>query len=253
MQLSDAKVIVTGGAKGLGAATAKYMAGQGAQVTIFDMDEEGAALTAAGHDTIRALSLDVTDEAACAAAIDSAAQTMGGITAAVNCAGIATGIKTMGRDGPHPLGAFRKVIDINLVGSFNVARLAAAKMADNDPNADGERGVIVNTASIAAFEGQKGQVAYAASKAGIAGMSLPMARDLGSLGIRVCAIAPGIFRTPMLEGLGQEIMDGLAKDVVFPKRLGRPEEYAQLAGFIISAPYLNGETIRLDGALRMPG
>jgi NAD(P)-dependent dehydrogenase (short-subunit alcohol dehydrogenase family) len=253
MQLSEAKVIVTGGAKGLGAATAKYMAGQGAQVTIFDMDEEAGALTAATHEKIRCLAVDVTDEDACAAAIDNAADHMGGITAVVNCAGIATGIKTMGRDGPHPLGAFRKVIDINLVGSFNVARLSAAKMADNTPNADGERGVIVNTASVAAFEGQKGQVAYAASKAGIAGMSLPMARDLGSLGIRVCAIAPGIFRTPMLEGLGQEIMDGLAKDVVFPRRLGRPEEYAELAGFIVSAPYLNGETIRLDGALRMPG
>jgi NAD(P)-dependent dehydrogenase (short-subunit alcohol dehydrogenase family) len=253
MDLSEAKVIVTGGGKGLGAATAKHMAGQGAQVTIFDMDAEASALTAASHDNIRALSLDVTDEDACAAAIDNAAEQMGGITAVVNCAGIALGIKTMGRDGPHPLGSFRKVIDINLVGSFNVARLAAAKMAENDPNADGERGVIVNTASIAAFDGQKGQVAYAASKAGIAGMSLPMARDLGGLGIRVCAIAPGIFLTPMLEGLGQEIMDGLAKDVVFPKRLGRPEEYARLAGFILSSPYLNGETIRLDGALRMQG
>jgi len=253
MDLSEAKVIVTGGGKGLGAATAHFMAGQGAQVTIFDMDAEASALTAASHESIRALSLDVTDDDACAAAIDNAAEQMGGITAVVNCAGIALGIKTMGRDGPHPLGAFRKVIDINLVGSFNVSRLASAKMAENDPNADGERGVIVNTASIAAFDGQKGQVAYAASKAGIAGMSLPMARDLGGLGIRVCAIAPGIFLTPMLEGLGQEIMDGLAKDVVFPKRLGRPEEYARLAGFIISSPYLNGETIRLDGALRMQG
>jgi len=251
MELSDAKLIVTGGAKGLGAATAQHLAGQGAQVTIFDMDQTAGALVAASHDNIRCLAVDVTSEEACTNAVTAAKDSMGGVTGVVNCAGIAAGIKTMGRDGPHPLDLFRKVIDINLVGSFNVTRLATAAMAENTPNADGERGVVINTASIAAYDGQKGQVAYAASKAGIAGMSLPMARDLGSLGIRVCAIAPGIFRTPMLEGLGQEIMDGLAKDVIFPKRLGRPEEYAKLAAFILQSPYLNGETIRLDGALRM--
>ena len=251
MDLAEAKVIITGGAKGLGAATAQHMAGQGAKVTIFDMDKTAGALVAASHDNIRCLAVDVTDEAPAANAVTAAAEGMGGITAVVNCAGIAAGMKIFGRDGPHTLDTFRKVIDINLVGSFNVTRLAVAVMSENTPNAEGERGVIVNTASIAAYDGQKGQVAYAASKAGIAGMSLPMARDLGSLGIRVCAIAPGIFRTPMLEGLGPEIMQSLAKDVIFPHRLGRPEEYAQLAAFILAAPYLNGETIRLDGALRM--
>lgn len=251
MKLSDVKAIVTGGGKGLGAATATYLAAQGARVTLFDMDAAAGSAMADTHPNISAITVDVTDEAACDAAVTQACSDMGGLNAVVNCAGIAMGIKTMGRDGPHPLGSFRKVIDINLIGSFNVARLAAAAMAGNAPDEDGQRGVIVNTASVAAFEGQKGQVAYAASKAGIAGMSLPIARDLASIGVRCCAIAPGIFHTPMLEGLGPEVLDGLAKDVVFPKRLGKPQEYAELAGFILSAPYLNGEIIRLDGALRM--
>lgn len=247
MDLSQCKAIVTGGASGLGAAVVAHLADQGAGVAIFDL--AGPADAPAGVSVHR---VDVTDEDAVAAAVRNAAAAMGGVTAAVNCAGIATGARTVGRDGPHPLAAFQRTVDINLVGAFNVARLAAAEMAKNEPNADGERGVIVNTASVAAFDGQKGQAAYAASKAGVAGLSLPVARDLGSLGIRCCAIAPGIFRTPMLEGLGEEIMDGLAADVIFPRRLGRPEEFARLAGFIISCAYLNGETIRLDGALRMP-
>lgn len=241
MDITQSRIIVTGGASGLGAACAAHFRALGAQVSVFDLKAEGQD----------AYTVDVTSEDDAARAVAAAAHAMGGITAAVNCAGIATGARTVGRDGPHDLGLFRKTIDINLVGSFNIARLAAAEMAKNTPNADGERGVIVNTASIAAFDGQKGQAAYAASKAGIAGMSLPMARDLAGLGIRACAIAPGIFLTPMLEGLGQGIIDGLSADVTFPKRLGRPEEFAQLAAFIIGAPYLNGETIRIDGALRM--
>lgn len=194
---------------------------------------------------------DVTDEASVASALDTATKAMGRITTAVNCAGIALGIKTVGRDGPHPLGAFQKTIDINLVGSFNVSRLAAAAMAKNDPDADGARGVIINTASIAAFDGQKGQAAYAASKGGIVGMTLPMARDLASSGIRVMAIAPGIFMTPMLAGLPDDVQASLAADVPNPARLGDPKEYARLAAFIVEMGYLNGEVIRLDGALRM--
>jgi NAD(P)-dependent dehydrogenase (short-subunit alcohol dehydrogenase family) len=250
MQISDTKAIVTGAASGLGEATARALSEGGAAVTILDRDEaRGAAVAAeigAGFQRV-----DVTDEASAGAAVSAAAQAMGGITACINCAGIATGEKTVGREGPHDLGTFRRTIDINLVGSFNIARLAAAEMAKNAPDAGGERGVIVNTASVAAFDGQKGQAAYAASKAGIAGMTLPMARDLASLGIRVMAIAPGIFRTPMLIGLGEEIMNGLAADVTCPRRLGEPSEYAELVKFILTCGYLNGEVIRLDGALRM--
>jgi len=241
MDISKGKLIVTGGASGLGAACAAHFRGLGAQVSVFDLRAEGPG----------AYSVDVTSGDAVEQAVAQASAAMGGITGVVNCAGIATGARTVGKSGPHDLDLFQKTIDINLIGSFNVSRLAAAEMAKNDPNADGERGVIVNTASVAAFDGQKGQAAYAASKAGIAGMSLPMARDLGSLGIRVCAIAPGIFLTPMLEGLGEDIIAGLSADVLFPKRLGKPEEFAQLAAFIIGAAYLNAETIRMDGGLRM--
>ncbi|WP_227285513.1 SDR family NAD(P)-dependent oxidoreductase [Boseongicola sp. H5] len=252
MEISTAKAIVTGGASGLGEACVRHLAGQGAQVTIFDLEAARGSAVADELSGVRFAEVDVTEDAATVSAVAEAAEAMGGLTAVINCAGIATGAKTVGRDGPHPLDRFQRTIDINLVGAFNVLRLAAAEMARNTPNDDGERGVIVNTASVAAFEGQKGQAAYAASKAGVAGMSLPVARDLASLGIRCCAIAPGIFHTPMLEGLGQDIMDGLAADVIFPKRLGRPEEFARLAAFILTCPYLNGETIRLDGALRMP-
>ena len=171
--------------------------------------------------------------------------------AAVNCAGIAYAIKTVGKDGPHPLDVFRRTIDVNLVGSFNVARLAAVQMARNSPEPDGARGVIVNTASVAAFDGQKGQAAYSASKGGVVGMTLPMARDLASSGIRVMTIAPGIFLTPMLQSLSEEVQQQLAADVPNPPRLGDPSEYGRLAGFIVEMGYLNGEVIRLDGALRM--
>ena len=251
MDIANAKVIVTGGASGLGAATARYLAATGAQVTVFDRDSaKGAEM--AELPGIGFAQVDVTSEASVAAGVAQAVAEMGAITAVVNCAGIVTGAKTVGSKGPFPLDAFQRTIDINLVGAFNVARLAAVEMAKNDPTADGERGVIVNTASIAAFDGQKGQAAYSASKAGIAGLSLPMARDMGTLGIRVNAIAPGLFLTPMLESLGPEMMETLAKDVIFPRRLGNPEEFARLARFMIEMPYLNGETIRLDGALRLP-
>ena len=250
MHIDQTAAIITGAASGLGEATARHFRARGAQVTMLDRD---AARGRAVADEIGAqfIETDVTDEPSVQAAIAAAHKAMGRITAAINCAGIATGARTLGRDGPHPLNAFRRAIDINLVGSFNVARLAAAEMAKNDPAPDGTRGVIVNTASIAAFDGQKGQTAYAASKGGIVGMTLPMARDLTREGIRVMAIAPGIFGTPMLRGLPQEVQDDLAAGVPFPKRLGDPDEFAALARFIVECDYLNGEVIRLDGALRM--
>ncbi|MEL6617444.1 MAG: SDR family NAD(P)-dependent oxidoreductase [Pseudomonadota bacterium] len=250
MQLNTTKAVVTGGASGLGEATARHFAQGGAQVTILDRDAARGPQVAAdigGHFA----ETDVTDEGSVQAAIDLALDRMGGLNAAVNCAGIALGIKTVGRDGPHPLPAFQKTIDINLVGSFNVARLAATTMTANDPEPDGARGVIINTASIAAFDGQKGQAAYAASKGGVVGMTLPMARDLAKDGIRVMTIAPGIFTTPMLAGLPDDVQAQLAADVPNPARLGDPSEYARLAGFIVEMGYLNGEVIRLDGALRM--
>lgn len=241
MDIRSAKAVITGAASGLGAATARHFREMGAAVTILDR-ADGSALAAEIGAGVQ--QVDVTDETSVTAALDAATAAMGGLNVAVNCAGIATSEKTLGRDGPHGLDSFRRTLDINLTGSFNVARLAAARMDQG--------GVIVNTASIAAFDGQKGQPAYAASKAGIAGLSLPMARDLARNGIRVMAIAPGIFRTPMLEGLGEEIMAELAKDVVYPTRLGDPAEYAALARVIVECDYLNGTTIRLDGALRMP-
>jgi NAD(P)-dependent dehydrogenase (short-subunit alcohol dehydrogenase family) len=250
MKLATTAAIVTGGASGLGEATARHFAAHGASVTLLDRDADRGAAVAAdigGH----FVAADVTDEASVQAAIDTAMAKMGRISAAVNCAGIAYGIKTVGRDGAHPLDAFQRTVDINLVGSFNVARLAAVAMAANDPEPDGARGVIINTASVAAYDGQKGQVAYAASKGGIVGMTLPMARDLASTGIRVMTIAPGIFMTPMLGGLPQEVQQQLAADVPCPPRLGDPAEYAGLAGFIVESGYLNGEVIRIDGALRM--
>lgn len=250
MLMQDTAAVITGGASGLGEATARLFRSSGAQVTILDRDTargEGVAAEIGAH----FVTTDVTSEDSVKAAIAHAAQKMGKINATINCAGVGTAEKTLGKDGPHSLDHYNRVIGINLVGTFNVARLAAVEMAKNAPSEDGQRGVIVNTASVAAFDGQKGQVAYASSKAGIAGMSLPMARDLSREGIRVMAIAPGIFLTPMLMGLPQEVQDQLAADVVCPRRLGRPEEYAALARFIVESGYLNGETIRIDGALRM--
>jgi len=250
MQITETAAIITGGASGLGEATARHFRLHGAQVTLLDRDTARGTAVA---DEIGATfaETDVTNEASVSAAIATAQAAMGRITAAINCAGIVAGEKTLGRDGPHSLAAFQRTIDINLVGSFNVARLAAARIAQNDPLPDGTRGVIINTSSIAAFDGQKGQTAYAASKGGIYGLSLPMARDLARDGIRVNAIAPGIFLTPMLQGLPQDVQDSLAQDVTFPKRLGDPDEFAALARFMVECDYLNGEVIRLDGALRM--
>ena len=250
MKLATTRAVITGGASGLGEATARHFRNAGAEVTIFDRDADRGHRIA---DSIGAhfAQTDVTSEESVQAAITLASERMNGITACVNCAGIAHAIKTVGRDGPHPIAAFQSTVDINLVGSFNVSRLAAAEIAKTDPAPDGARGVIINTASIAAFDGQKGQAAYAASKGGIVGMTLPMARDLASLGIRVMAIAPGIFMTPMLAGLREEAQVQLAADVPNPARLGQPDEYARLAGFIVEMGYLNGEVIRLDGALRM--
>lgn len=246
MDLSNCRAVVTGGASGLGAATAAHFRDRGAEVVVLDRDPAGAdAAAAVGAGFAQA---DVTDEDSVATALAGAVGLMGGIDVCVNCAGIATGEKTLGRDGPHRLDSFRRTVEINLIGSFNVLRLAAEIMARNGRD---RNGVIVNTASIAAFDGQKGQAAYAASKAGIAGMTLPLARDLAGQGIRVCAIAPGIFGTPMLRGLPDEVQDSLAAEVTFPKRLGDPLEYARMAAFIVENDYLNGETIRIDGALRM--
>ena len=250
MEISEARVVISGGASGLGEATARYFASQGAKVILLDRDVERGPSVAAQINGYF-VHTDVTDDKSVTDAVASAVTQMGGINVAVNCAGIAVGIKTVGRDGPHPLDAFQRTIDINLVGSFNLGRVAAAAMALNEPGPDNGRGVIINTASIAAFDGQKGQAAYAASKGGIVGMTLPMARDLASTGIRVMTIAPGIFKTPMLAGLPEEVQANLAADVPNPVRLGDPSEYARLAGFIVEMEYLNGEVIRLDGALRM--
>ncbi|WP_234853416.1 SDR family NAD(P)-dependent oxidoreductase [Paracoccus everestensis] len=239
MELRNSRAIVTGGASGLGAATAAWFREQGATVVILDRD--------AGDDPNH-VQADVTSADSTAAAIAQAVDRMGGIDICVNCAGVVIGERTVGRNGPHDLDAFRRVVDVNLIGSFNVLRLAAAEMAGNGRT---ENGVIVNTASVAAFDGQKGQAAYAASKAAIAGMTLPLARDLAGLGIRVCAIAPGIFATPMLRGLPPDVQNGLAAEVTFPPRLGDPREFARMAAHIVENAYLNGEVIRLDGALRM--
>ena len=253
MKIDNAVAVVTGGASGLGEATVRNFVAGGGRVAIFDLNEErGDKVAGELGDAASFHRADVTDEASIAAALDAAAAAHGRIQICVNCAGIGVAMKTMGKDGPHPLKLFKSVIDINLVGTFNVLRLAAERMADNEPGDDGERGVIINTASVAAFDGQKGQVAYSASKGGIVGMTLPIARDLAFYGIRVCAIAPGLFLTPLFEGLGEEVCEKLAADVTFPKRLGKPSEYADLARAIVENPYFNGETIRLDGAIRLP-
>jgi NAD(P)-dependent dehydrogenase (short-subunit alcohol dehydrogenase family) len=249
MQIEGANALVAGGASGLGAATARALHEAGANVTIADIDaQRGAAL--ASELGARFVATDVTDEVQVQAAVDAAAGE-DGLRVSVSCAGIGPAEKTAGRKGPHDLALFERVIAINLVGSFNVLRLAAAKMLGNAPDAEGQRGVHINTASIAAFDGQIGQVAYSASKGGIVGLTLPAARDLSQNGIRVCAIAPGLFDTPLLAGLPEEVRTSLGATVPNPPRLGRPDEYAALALHIVSNTMLNGEVIRLDGALRM--
>ncbi|MER9851279.1 SDR family NAD(P)-dependent oxidoreductase [Mesorhizobium sp. M0106] len=242
--------IVTGGGSGLGEATARALAAGGARVAVLDLGIERAAKVAADIGGI-AVRCDMSDAASGAAAVAEAAETLGAPRILVNCAGIVIGMKTIGKDGPHPLDQYRKVIEVNLIGTFNMIRLVADRTARLEPLQGGERGVIVNTASAAAYDGQIGQAAYSASKAGVVGMTLPVARDLARSGIRVCTIAPGIFRTPMMAGMPQEVQDSLAAAVPFPSRLGEPSEYAALALHIIENQMLNGETIRLDGAIRM--
>jgi 3-hydroxyacyl-CoA dehydrogenase / 3-hydroxy-2-methylbutyryl-CoA dehydrogenase len=245
--------LVAGGASGLGAATARALAGAGAAVTIADLNaERGEALAGELGAAASFVVADVTDGAAVAAAVERAAAAEGGLRISVCCAGIGWAERVAHRGGPHDLELFANVVKVNLIGTFNVLRLAAAAMSENEPDDGGERGVCVNTASIAAFDGQIGQVAYAASKGGIVGLTLPAARDLASRGVRVLTIAPGLFDTPLLAALPEEARDALGAGIPFPSRLGRPEEYARLVGQMVANPMLNGETIRLDGALRMP-
>ena len=250
MQTQDTAAIVTGGASGLGAATARALAGRGSRV--FALDLPAAIDKAAPVDGVTLVAVDVTNAEHVRSAVAQAASDAGvPLRIVVNCAGIAPSARTVGRGGPHDLDLFRKVIEVNLVGTFTVLSLAAAAIAQTPADADGQRGVIVNTASIAAFEGQVGQAAYAASKGGVVGLTLPVARDLAAVGIRVVTIAPGVVDTPILATVGEEVRAGLAAGVPFPQRLGRPDEYAQLVTMIVEHDYLNGETIRMDGALRM--
>ena len=252
MRIEGNAFLVTGGASGLGAATVRRLAAAGAKVAIVDMQEAaGAALAGEIGPAAIFAAADVTSEEQVAGAITAAQKALVAIRGAVNCAGIAAGERVLGRNGPHRLDTFRRVVEVNLVGTFNVLRLAAQAMAEGTPDAEGERGVIINTASIAAYDGQTGQAAYGASKAGVAGLTLPAARELARLGIRVVAIAPGIFETPMMAGMSEEVQVSLAAQVPFPPRLGRPEEYAALVEHIVGNTMLNGEVIRLDGALRM--
>ena len=252
MEIKNSTFIVTGGSSGLGAATVEMVVAAGANAIIADVNKsQGEALAAKLGKHARYVECDVTREDHGKGAVAAALKEFGSLQALVNCAGIAIGEKTVGKDGPHSLEKFAKVININLVGSFNMIRLAADAMSQLQPNAAGERGVIVNTASVAAFDGQIGQAAYSASKGGIVGMTLPIARDLSRSGIRVMTIAPGIFETPMLLGMPQDLQDALGKMVPFPSRLGRPSEYAQLVRHIVENEMLNGEVIRLDGAIRM--
>ena len=252
MDLAIAKAVITGGASGLGFATAQRVIDAGGQVVLLDInDEQGAASAATLGERAAFQKTDVADEISVKSVLKQANESIGGITAAVNCAGMATAGRTLGRDGPWPSENFNKVIQVNLVGSFNVTKEAAAFMQHNDPTEDGERGVIISTASIAAFEGQIGQAAYSASKGGIVGMMLPIAREFAQFGIRVNTIAPGIFLTPMVASMPDAVQESLARQIPFPPRLGRPEEYADTAAFIYSTTMVNGETIRVDGAIRM--
>jgi NAD(P)-dependent dehydrogenase (short-subunit alcohol dehydrogenase family) len=247
MQLDGIGALVAGGASGLGEATARELAARGARVTVADLNEErgGALAGELGGTFVRA---DVTDEAQVQAAVDA----VDGLRVAVSCAGIGWAERTVGKDGAAALAPFETVIRVNLIGTFNVLRLSAAAMSQGEPDAEGERGVVVMTASIAAFDGQIGQAAYSASKGGVVGLTLPAARDLASRGVRVMTIAPGLFDTPLLAGLPEEARIALGEQVPHPHRLGRPEEYGDLAAHIVANPMLNGEVIRLDGALRMP-
>ncbi len=252
MQIENKVFLVTGGASGLGAATGEALVAAGARVVLVDLN--GAALEAKVAELggqARGMVADIADEASARGAVEAALEAFGGLHGLVNCAGVVTGEKVLGKSGPHGLASFSRVIGVNLIGTFNMLRLAAEAMARGEPDANGERGVVINTASIAAFDGQIGQAAYAASKGGVASLTLPAARELARFGIRVMTIAPGIFETPMMAGMTAEVRDSLAAGVPFPPRLGRPAEYAALVRHIIENSMLNGEVIRLDGALRM--
>jgi len=252
MHIQDTRAIITGGASGLGQAVAESLVAAGGRVALLDVNAAaGTALATGLGERASFISTDVTSEAAVNSAVAAAVQAMGGLTLAVNCAGVGWPKRMVGKDGPMPGEFFRKVVEINLVGTLLVCKAAAAEMQKNAPNADGERGAIVMTASVAAFDGQVGQVAYAASKGGVVGMTLPMARELAAFGIRVVTIAPGLFLTPMMAALPAEAQESLGKQVPFPPRLGRPSEYASLVMQVVENPMLNGETIRLDGAIRM--
>ncbi|NIV20604.1 MAG: SDR family NAD(P)-dependent oxidoreductase [Gammaproteobacteria bacterium] len=253
MDINNKTAIITGGASGLGRATAEELVRCGANVALFDLNEEaGSALADALGGNAMFCAVNVTDDGRIAAGIQAVMETFGQVHICVNCAGRGGGAtKTLGRGGRFPMELFRDVININLVGTFSVLSQAAEKMADNDPDGNGERGVIINTASIAAYEGQKGQVAYSASKAGLVGITLPIARDLAYYGIRIATIAPGVFETPLIEGIPEPAREALGRSIPFPARLGDTSEFAALARHIVENPYINGETIRLDGALRM--
>jgi NAD(P)-dependent dehydrogenase (short-subunit alcohol dehydrogenase family) len=252
MQLNETQAVVTGGASGLGFAAASRIVGAGGQAVLLDVNEaQGTAAAAALGERAAFIATDVTDESVVNGAIDRARARMGSINAAINCAGVGTPARLVGRQGVMAGAFFRKMIEINLVGTVLIAKAAAVVMQQNPPNDAGERGVIVMTASVAAFDGQIGQVAYAASKGGIVAMTLPMARELASSGIRVMTIAPGLFATPMMKGMPQEAQDSLGKQTPFPPRLGEPDEFAALVAHILENAMLNGETIRLDGAIRM--
>lgn len=253
MKIQDHVFIVTGAASGLGAATAAMLIESGARVVLCDLAEAGRETAEKLGERARFAQADVSDEAAAQAVIDCAIQNFGALHGLVNCAGIAPAEKVLSKKGVHALGSFERVIRVNLVGSFNMLRLAAERISQMPANQEGERGAIINTASVAAFDGQIGQAAYSASKSGVAGMTLPLARELSRHGIRVMAIAPGVFETPMMAAMPQEVRDSLASLVPFPPRLGRVEEYAALVKHILENTMLNGEVIRLDGALRMPG
>ena len=252
MKHSDVRAVVTGGASGLGLAVARYLVAQGGRVALFDInDERGAAAAAELGDAARYFRTDVSSEDGVEASVEAAVRHLGGLNVAVSCAGILGSGRVLGKDGPMALSQFETTVRVNLVGSFNIAKATAARMQHNTPGEDGERGVIVNTASIAAWEGQIGQSAYAASKGGVVGMTLPIAREFARIGVRMMSIAPGVFHTPMVDGMPEAVYQSLCAQVPYPSRLGKPEEFAETVGYIISTRYLNGGVIRIDGAIRM--